>query len=70
MHATPVSRLSKQKEQTQPPKDPPSLLKRSGTSTIPKSKQLTLKGTTQPFKDPAGFARKSAISRIRATMHL
>ncbi|XVE98623.1 hypothetical protein REPUB_Repub03eG0122400 [Reevesia pubescens] len=62
-NATPVSRLSKQKEQTtQSPKDPAtSLLKRSGTSTILESKQLTLTETTQPLKDPAGLAKKKTI---------
>ncbi|XWS16959.1 hypothetical protein CRYUN_Cryun33cG0026500 [Craigia yunnanensis] len=69
INATPVSRLSKQKEQiAQPPKEPTSLIKRSGTSTIPESKQLTLKGTIQPLKDPAEYAKKSAISRIRTSM--
>ncbi|XP_022732501.1 proteoglycan 4-like isoform X2 [Durio zibethinus] len=70
INATPVSRSSKQKEQTtQPPNDSTSLNRRNGTSTILESKQLKLKGINQSLRDPAGLAKKSAISRIQASMH-
>ncbi|KAK6248188.1 hypothetical protein QUC31_019753 [Theobroma cacao] len=65
---TPVSRLSKQQEETtEPPKNHSSSF-RSVTSRIPVSTQRRLMGTTQPLKDPAESAKTSTISRIRASM--
>ncbi|XP_021277164.1 uncharacterized protein LOC110411363 [Herrania umbratica] len=64
----PVSRLSKQQEETIEPLKHPSSSFRSVTSRIQESKQRRLMGTTQPLQDPTESAKMSTISRIRASM--